>query len=84
MKKTTMLQKATILKRVALVSSVLLPGTGIATVCHGLSQIYQTCDIYWHPTRAEFLVSVFAPNGDLDATKGEKKEESTDGENKEE
>lgn len=64
--KTTMIEKARKLKAAALVAGVLVPGTGIPTILHNLSQIYMACDVYWHPVRAEALVSMFAPNGDVD------------------
>ena len=80
MKKKTMQQKATTFKRAALVAGILLPGTGIATICHNLSQIYMVCDTYWNPSKMEGLVSIFASYGDEKVTKqvddnSDKKEE---------
>ena len=68
MKKKTMLEKARAYKAAGLIAGILIPGTGVATLCHNMSQIYMACDAYWHPTRAEGLVAIFAPNGDDNLT----------------
>ena len=68
MKKKTMLKKARAYKTAGLIAGILIPGTGVATILNNMSQIYMACDVYWHPTRAEGLVAIFAPNGDDDLT----------------
>lgn len=68
MKKKTMLEKAKAYKKAAFVAGVLIPGTGVATILNNMSQIYMACDVYWHPARAEGLVTIFAPNGDDNLT----------------
>ena len=68
MKKKTMLEKAKAYKTAGLIAGILIPGTGVATILNNMSQIYMACDVYWHPARAEGLVTIFAPNGDNNLT----------------